>query len=477
MTRPPQSESRPRQAVQSYLDALLQEATEAQPAQDEAAVAASASPVAAAGSAADSAHPGVAQASLADSSGSMAVLAADSARPGVAQASLADNPGSTAVQTRADEFEAAMRDEQARDAARLPPPVAAASPGTGALERPDPVAPGTPSAGRAFAPPQAAQLQASRPAAAQSPLTRWAEPAPPLSAPLLLPSAPLFNLVETELRLDVDPPSPASAAVTVSSAPPRSSAPEAESQVCVAREAAELPASTLLDSAPAAATQAPPASGASPAASATATLTDAPGYPAQASDRVAEAASPLRAGGPPAWGADGRPAWASEPFECLLFDVAGLTLAVPLVCLGSIYSLAGQELTPLFGQPDWFLGILPSLSGNLKVLDTARWVMPDRYREDFQQGLQYVISVQGYEWGLAVHQVSRSLRLDPNEIKWRTQRSQRPWLAGTVIEHMCALLDVAALAELIASGGAREMELAARQAAKAALKPAARATR
>jgi purine-binding chemotaxis protein CheW len=160
---------------------------------------------------------------------------------------------------------------------------------------------------------------------------------------------------------------------------------------------------------------------------------------------------------PPPAETDGRPAWAAEPFECLLFDVAGLTLAVPLVCLGSIYPLAGHELTSLFGQPEWFLGILPSQAGNLKVLDTARWVMPDRYREDFKQGLQYVISVQGYEWGLAVHQVSRSLRLDPNEIKWRSHRGQRPWLAGTVIEHMCALLDVSELAELIASGGARHM--------------------
>ncbi|MNZ35322.1 CheW-like domain protein [compost metagenome] len=157
--------------------------------------------------------------------------------------------------------------------------------------------------------------------------------------------------------------------------------------------------------------------------------------------------------------AGGRPAWGEEPFECLLFDVAGLTLAVPLVSLGSIYPLAGQELTPLFGQPEWFLGILPCQAGNLKVLDTARWVMPERYRDDFREGLQYVISVQGYEWGLAVHQVSRSIRLDPNEIKWRSQRSQRPWLAGTVIEHMCALLDVSALAELIASGAIRRMSL------------------
>ncbi|WP_439889013.1 chemotaxis protein CheW [Pseudomonas sp. MBLB4123] len=183
-----------------------------------------------------------------------------------------------------------------------------------------------------------------------------------------------------------------------------------------------------------------------------------PEAPAPMVQPIAEVNRPSpQAPQPPLLRLEGRPDWAQEPFECLLFDVAGLTLAVPLVCLGSIYPLAGSELTPLFGQPDWFLGILPCQAGNLKVLDTARWVMPDRYRDDFRQGLQYVISVQGYEWGLAVHQVSRSIRLQPDEIKWRSERSQRPWLAGTVIEHMCALLDVAALAELIASGAAKRM--------------------
>lgn len=149
---------------------------------------------------------------------------------------------------------------------------------------------------------------------------------------------------------------------------------------------------------------------------------------------------------------DAQPDWSKQPFECLLFDVAGLTLAVPLVSLGTIYPLQGHELTPLFGQPDWFLGLLPCQAGNLRVLDTARWVLADRYREEFREGLQYVISVEGFEWGLAVHQVNRSIRLDPSEVKWRGERSQRPWLAGTVIEHMCALLDVRALAELIARG-------------------------
>lgn len=141
--------------------------------------------------------------------------------------------------------------------------------------------------------------------------------------------------------------------------------------------------------------------------------------------------------------------WSDEPFECLLFDVAGLTLAVPLAALGSIYAFEPSELTPLFAQPDWFIGILPAQSGNLKVLETARWVMPERYTADMRDDLKYVISINGFDWGLAVHQVRHSIRLEPNQVKWRAQRGQRAWLAGTVIEHMCALLDVEVLAKLI----------------------------
>nr|WP_178114837.1 CheW domain-containing protein [Pseudomonas saliphila] len=142
--------------------------------------------------------------------------------------------------------------------------------------------------------------------------------------------------------------------------------------------------------------------------------------------------------------------WRERPFEALLFDVGGLTLAVPLVSLGTIHSLE-SEITPLFGQPDWFLGILPTPGGNLKVLDTARWVMPERYVPELQNDLRFVISVQGHDWGMAVHGVSRSIKLNPEQIKWRSQQGKRPWLVGTVIEHMCALLDVSALASLLIS--------------------------
>lgn len=141
--------------------------------------------------------------------------------------------------------------------------------------------------------------------------------------------------------------------------------------------------------------------------------------------------------------------WSNSAFECLLFDVAGLTLAVPLTMLGSIYSFEPDQLTPLFGQPDWFVGILSTPAGNLKILETARWVMPERYNVGMRKDLKFVISINGCDWGLAVHQVRHSIRLEPSAVKWRTDRSKRAWLAGTVIEHMCALLDVEVLAQLI----------------------------
>lgn len=140
--------------------------------------------------------------------------------------------------------------------------------------------------------------------------------------------------------------------------------------------------------------------------------------------------------------------WREQPFEALLFDVGGLTLAVPLISLGTIHPL-DKPVTPLFGQPDWFLGLLPAQTGSLKVLDTARWIMPERYQPSLRDDLRFVISVQGQEWGMAVHGVSESIRLDPAQVKWRSGQGKRPWLAGTVIEHMCALLDVEALAGLI----------------------------
>jgi len=158
------------------------------------------------------------------------------------------------------------------------------------------------------------------------------------------------------------------------------------------------------------------------------------------SEPVAEVRKPIAT----AWCDNGRPEWAQERFECLLFSVGGLTLAVPLVELGSIYKIT-EELTPLFGQADWFMGLLPVKDNNLRVVNTAKVVMPERYSDVMETEFKYVISINGVDWCLSVDEVSEAITLDPEAVRWRTGRSKRPWLAGTVIDQMCALLDISQL--------------------------------
>jgi len=148
------------------------------------------------------------------------------------------------------------------------------------------------------------------------------------------------------------------------------------------------------------------------------------------------------------WLPNGLPQWAQSRFDVLLFKVSGLTLAVPLISLGQIQPIT-DELTPLFGQADWFMGLQPTPQGKIRTVNTAKFVMPERYDESFVKSAKYVVSINGVPWGLAVDSVNQPIRLEPGEVKWRSDRSKRPWLAGTIKEHMCALLDIPMIGQML----------------------------
>jgi purine-binding chemotaxis protein CheW len=148
------------------------------------------------------------------------------------------------------------------------------------------------------------------------------------------------------------------------------------------------------------------------------------------------------------------PDWARDDFQCLLFQVAGLTLALPLARLSGVLPWDAEAVTPMPNHQPWFLGLREHLGQQVKLIDVAGIVLPpDRHAALTPAGsgrLGKVILIDGGRWGLACDAVDEVIGLAPADVKWRGQAGSRPWLAGTVIQRMCALIDTEAFAAMLA---------------------------
>lgn len=142
------------------------------------------------------------------------------------------------------------------------------------------------------------------------------------------------------------------------------------------------------------------------------------------------------------------PDWAQQSFDVLLFNVCGLKLAVPMDTLGRIIKCE-KELNALIGRPSWFMGAFTEVEESLYVVDTAKYIMPEKGFDLTRDGFDYLIQLQRSKWSLACQNVHTTVRLEPDQVKWRSQDGKRKWLAGTVIEHMCALVHVDSLVDIL----------------------------
>ncbi len=142
---------------------------------------------------------------------------------------------------------------------------------------------------------------------------------------------------------------------------------------------------------------------------------------------------------------------AADEFQILLFKVAGITLAVSLTQLEGILEWS-DDVTSMPNSSPWFLGLLAERDEQIKVIDTGMLVVPSKFRVNHsREDMQKIILVGGGKWGLACDSVSEVITLQQDKVRWRGDNSKRPWLAGTVVDHMCALLDVDKFVELLSS--------------------------
>lgn len=149
------------------------------------------------------------------------------------------------------------------------------------------------------------------------------------------------------------------------------------------------------------------------------------------------------------------PDWIGQELQAMLFKVAGLTLAVPLVDLNGVVEWDEERVAEMPGHADFYLGLMSHLNRQIPVVDTACLVLPENKRqqlagEDPRKRITRVVLINDSRYGLACDEVNEVVTLKADAVRWRSERTQRRWLAGTVIEHMCALVDATAFAELLA---------------------------
>jgi purine-binding chemotaxis protein CheW len=149
------------------------------------------------------------------------------------------------------------------------------------------------------------------------------------------------------------------------------------------------------------------------------------------------------------------PEWGQSAFQCLVFKVAGLSLAIPLVKLNGVIPWS-DEITPMPGHSAKFLGLLRRLDQNVKVIDTAQVVLPDKYSSDTlgpaEERISNILIMDEGRWGMACDEIGEVVTLESSNVRWRTSKGKRPWLAGTVLERLWALLDTDAFVDLLVDG-------------------------
>lgn len=141
-----------------------------------------------------------------------------------------------------------------------------------------------------------------------------------------------------------------------------------------------------------------------------------------------------------------------KTFECLMFKMAGfLDLAIPLARLNGIMPWNG-ELTDTTGQTDWFLGTFLSRGKQVKVIDLARFLIPENHMSrqvvESERHFKHLLLFDSGRMGLVCDELGKVLKLSEENIHWRQDRSSRPWLAGTLIEQMSTLIDIGRITKI-----------------------------
>ncbi len=137
---------------------------------------------------------------------------------------------------------------------------------------------------------------------------------------------------------------------------------------------------------------------------------------------------------------------AGEEINCVLIRMHGLNLALPFDGIEGVLNLASTSMRMDYSH-DWIIGSFGQAMTETSVVDTAMWLIPERYEPE-RANYQEILLLQGRHWALACDELVKSVRIPTRAVSWSGDRGKRPWLMGTYMPERCALVDVKCLLDM-----------------------------
>ena len=133
-----------------------------------------------------------------------------------------------------------------------------------------------------------------------------------------------------------------------------------------------------------------------------------------------------------------------QVLEAVIFTIDGLRLALPAEKLARIVEFPA-DILPAASTLPWYAGQFMLGETGIDIIDPAEIVIPPSHRvrssDARRQDMRHLLLIKDSSWALACQEVA-SVTIEDGQIRRRTVRTRRLWLAGTVMSHACGLLDV-----------------------------------
>lgn len=139
------------------------------------------------------------------------------------------------------------------------------------------------------------------------------------------------------------------------------------------------------------------------------------------------------------------PLWAQRPFAARAAMLSGLALALPT---GLFRPLEGPIKPARRDDPACVIGVVMEQGQRWCCIDPRVFMLKGQSLPERSPGGVF-LAVEGSTFALHVDSLDAEISIRPEQVLWRGEGGQRPWLAGVTRDPQRALLDASGVIEAI----------------------------